>query len=167
MKRNLHFCGIFAIAMVAMTMFTITSCDKDEEYELQTDEYTLADRMMTRAGEGGNNNTPHFLEIEAGRDTSYHDVGAVISFETIISWNSGVWALVVPTISTRFKDNINEDELYEYSIISSEVSWGCGPVVKGSIKYTKKSKISGSYMTIEGEFEQAVNIVYIKQDEEE
>lgn len=52
MKRKLSFSSIFAIATVATTTLLITGCEQDEEYYSQSDE-TLAERMMTRAAEGG------------------------------------------------------------------------------------------------------------------
>ena len=55
-KRNLS--GIFATALIAVTIFTLASCSQDDEY-YEDGLFTRADEMMTRSGEqGGGTPTP-------------------------------------------------------------------------------------------------------------
>ena len=55
-KTNLS--GIFAAALIAVTIFTLASCSQDDEY-YEDGLFTRADEMMTRGGEqGGYTPTP-------------------------------------------------------------------------------------------------------------
>lgn len=95
MKKHLHFCGIFAIAIVSLTAVTITSCDKDDEFLTDESEYTLAERMMTRSGEGGNDGLD-YLPNECGvwcvlkllGKTNSHDMYSKVTkyAEDSLSW---------------------------------------------------------------------------------
>ena len=161
MKRKLSFSSIFAIATVATTTLLITGCEQDEEYYSQSDE-TLAERMMTRAAEGGGVTPPALIEIEAGGDTSYYDVTNGVTLEVFIHWDRGNLASVNPTISARFKDGISFDDRFEFFLSSSHVWWAGSSSVEGYIRYKKRSKISGSWAYIDGEFEKQVNLVYVQ-----
>ena len=162
MKRKPNFCSIFAIVTVAMTAFLITGCEKNEEYYSQSNEYTLADRMMTRAAEGGDVTPPILIEIEEGGDTSFYDIANGVTLEVFIHWDRGNLAFINPTISTQFKDGISYNDHYEFSLSSSHVWWIGSSSVGGNIRYRKRSKISGSWAYIDGEFEKQVNLVYVQ-----
>ena len=51
MKRK-NLSGIFASALIAVTIFTLASCSQDDEY-YEDGLFTRADEMMTRSGEPG------------------------------------------------------------------------------------------------------------------
>lgn len=54
MKKKCNFYGAFAIFALVLATTSITSCGQDEEYYANNVEMaTMADRLMTRAGEGG------------------------------------------------------------------------------------------------------------------
>ncbi len=102
MKKKLNLCGIFAIAMVALTTITITSCDKDEESLTNDEEYTLAERMMTRAGEGSGTSsqwTPAdgYYKEGSKTDTIWYSLNRIAIYVTA-RWNTGYWYSVNPTI---------------------------------------------------------------------
>lgn len=46
--KSMHSLTIIAIAMVAVTNLFLAACSPDDDYEIK-DEYTLANRMMTRS----------------------------------------------------------------------------------------------------------------------
>ena len=67
MKSNINFTAIIAVAMIAMSVLVLGSCNADDDY----DNYgigTLANGMMTRAGE---NQSQPKTEIEYISDTTY------------------------------------------------------------------------------------------------
>ena len=58
MRTKLNFCGIFAIAFIAATIILVSSCSQDDDF-YESDMYTMAEELETRAGEpGGDWNTP-------------------------------------------------------------------------------------------------------------
>ena len=67
MKRT-NLSGIFAAALIAVTIFTLASCSQDDEY-YEDGLFTRADEMMTRSGEqGGYTPTPP-TQTPVPRDT--------------------------------------------------------------------------------------------------
>lgn len=84
MTQHLHFCGIFAIATIVLTTITITSCDRDNDFYLESENDTLAERMLTRAGE-----EPWSPYIAAGsKDTTIYLKGyCPITIKA--EWNAG------------------------------------------------------------------------------
>ena len=50
-KTNLS--GIFAAALIAVTIFTLASCSQDDEYYYDSEMFTRSEEMMTRGGEQG------------------------------------------------------------------------------------------------------------------
>ena len=66
-KTNLS--GIFAAALIAVTIFTLASCSQDDEYYYDSEMFTRSEEMMTRGGEqGGYTPTPP-TQTPVPRDT--------------------------------------------------------------------------------------------------
>ena len=64
MKKNINFCGIFAIMFVAAIIFSVSSCSQDDDY-YESDMYTMAEPLEARAilepnpGGGDGNDVPY------------------------------------------------------------------------------------------------------------
>ena len=65
MRKKFDFCGIFATMFVAATIFTVSSCSQDDDY-YESDMYTMAEPLETRAVEGGGGGT-----VLLRKDTMY------------------------------------------------------------------------------------------------
>ena len=57
MRTKLIFCGIVATAFIVATIILVSSCSQDDDY-YESDKYTMAEKLETRAGESGGGGTP-------------------------------------------------------------------------------------------------------------
>ena len=96
-KRNLS--GIFATALIAVTIFTLASCSQDDEY-YEDGLFTRADEMMTRSEE------PYDILLLSGSDTlmvsimdGTVDTGLKVSFN--ITWQGGLLKTATASIDER------------------------------------------------------------------
>ncbi len=94
MKKT-NFCGIFATALIAVTIFTLASCSQDDEY-YEDGLFTRADEMMTRSGEqGGYTPTPPTIS------TLIPEEGLSRPFTFMFTPTDPVYADSLPTFSSN------------------------------------------------------------------
>lgn len=124
-KRNLS--GIFATALIAVTIFTLASCSQDDEY-YEDGLFTRADKMMTRSEE------PYDILLLSGSDTlmvsimdGTEDTGLKVSFN--ITWQGGL--LKTATAS------IDERAIYDQSATL---------IQENPLKHVKKYRVSDVYI---------------------
>ena len=85
MNKRLSFCGILATAFIAATMIIVSSCSQEDDY-YDTDMYTMAEELETRAGEPGNEPATErwikagSIDMEAGT-SSQHRITFYVSWE--------------------------------------------------------------------------------------
>ena len=64
-KKKFNFCGIFSTMFVAATIFSVSSCSQDDDY-YESDMYTMAEPLETRAAEPGEGNHTYTRVADMG-----------------------------------------------------------------------------------------------------
>ena len=112
-RRNLS--GIFATALIAVTIFTLASCSQDDEY-YEDGLFTRAAEMMTRSeGNPGNDSNVRHYVIEKGEGNSELTIGGsavCLTYTFNFKWNGGPLGGVDATMS--LVDSVNNSSVQCY-----------------------------------------------------
>ena len=162
MRTKLNFCGIvehspkvlsfgktqiylffrsltrtFATAFIAATIILVSSCSQDDDY-YESDMYTMAEKLETRAGEGGGGESG-YMKILAGTDTFYYENLAPVILELIVSWPEGYFGMghpiFSPSLNVNFHNELDIDRIknLQYEVVSTQIDWFGGSSVKGDV----------------------------------
>lgn len=113
MKDFKFYCGIFATLFVATTATLLTSCSQEDD-DYDTDMYTLAERMGTRANPGENTSSQNYDKIRGGSMTSEFDVGKIkckLLFD--LTWEE--WRLYSASAKVKFLGVTGGDDSLTYT----------------------------------------------------
>ena len=99
MKKKFNLCGIFSTMFVAATIFTISSCSQDDDY-YESDMYTMAEPLETRAAEPGGEQITYFTYYYANNVTETNTINASLSVSYTMNCPINLWGFLSPTINS-------------------------------------------------------------------
>lgn len=162
---------IFAVVLTMVTTFVFTACNSEDDFggDLNgniTGQYSLATRMMPRAGENNIKNE-NFLAIEAGKDTAYSevdDIKIIVYFE----WTEGPTSMSNSPSSASATATLEKTSsgILQYSILSCKGYWIGSSGVEAEIQICKKNLLYGTSEYITTKVSETVNLVYKEPEEE-